>query len=233
MHYEGLDREARAADQTLERMKHEEAAYRVGSQRLPAKRLVMQSEIGGVVLKRFVDEERILAAGTPLYEIGTFDKAEVTTDVLSTDAPLLTVGMPVIINAGSDKPIAASIARIEPAAFTKVSALGIEEQRVVAVCRPSGKINLGDGYKMSLDVIVWRYINVVRVPSNAIVIHGKDASVFAVVNGSVSMRSLRLGVQGRDFVQVLHGIGKGTFVVVNPPTSLQSGFRVATIGLGD
>ena len=226
LHYEQLQRELRATDLTLERMEHEQAVYRTGSKSSHTRGLQIRSEISGVVLRRFVDDERILGAGTPLYEIGTFDSVEVTTDVLSTDAAGLSVGMLAIINANSTSPVAAEITRIEPAAFTKVSALGIEEQRVLVACKPSQKIHLGDGYRVALDVVVWRNRDVVRIPSNAISIDGKDTAVYQVVNGAAFRKSVRLGVRGRDFVQVLHGIEKGTLVVVNPPTSLRNGSNV-------
>jgi HlyD family secretion protein len=148
-------------------------------------------------------------------------------DVLSADAALMRVGMMALIEAGQAGKITASVRRIEPAAYTKISALGIEEQRVNLVLIPHQTVPLGDAYRVAIKITLWRADRVLRVPSNSIVVKGADTSVFVTEGDRVVLQRVKLGLKSRDFVEVIYGMKKGTTLVVNPPSSLYSGSRIS------
>jgi HlyD family secretion protein len=180
----------------------------------------------GVVLRKHIDIERLLPAGTGVYEIGTYDTIDVIADVLSTEAELLRNGMHASIKREPSDITPAVVERIDPSAFTKLSALGIEEQRVRIVLRPLRMMACGDGYRVSGRITLWRKDSALRVPANALVVQGTDTTVFVVANGRAQKISVRLGVRSKDYAQVVRGIEKGTTVIVNPPLSLTSESRI-------
>jgi HlyD family secretion protein len=191
--------------------------------------LPIRSPAKGVVLRKFVEQERILPLGQTLYELGTFDSVEIVAELLSADAALIRAGMSASIDIGAAGSISASVQRIEPAAFTKLSALGIEEQRVNIVIVSQWPVRLGDAYKVRIEITLWKADRVLRIPSNAIAVRGADTSVFVVDEGRAVQKSVKLGRRSKNFVEIHEGIKKGTTVIVNPPSSLQTDSRVSRV----
>ena len=132
--------------------------------------LLVVSPVDGRVLRLFEESERVVVAGTPLLEVGDPEDMEVTIDVLSTDAVRVGVGQTVWIEEwGGSEPLSGKVSRIEPAAFTRVSALGVDEQRVnVIVDLDETPPQLGDGYRVSGRIVVWKRQDALKVPSSAL-----------------------------------------------------------------
>ncbi|MFN4986054.1 MAG: efflux RND transporter periplasmic adaptor subunit [Ignavibacteria bacterium] len=221
--------ELNAAQLRIDQLMHEGAALHAGFATSFRKGLPIRSPLRGIVLRKHVDVERMLAAGTGLYDVGTFDTVDVEADVLSAEAELLKIGMSAVIKLGSTGTVDARVLRIEPSAFTKLSALGIEEQRVKILLRPLMPLALGDGFRATGRIILWRKHQTLRAPSNAIVIDDADTSVFTVKDGRAQKQRVRLGVRSREHVELVDGIEKGTTVIVNPPSSLRSDSRVVSV----
>lgn len=214
------------AESRIDQIAHERAALHAGFAKSLSRGLPILSPIRGVVLRKHIDMERLLPAGTGIYDVGTFDSVDVEADVLSTEAELLHQGMKAEIQLGSTEVASALVLRIDPSAFTKLSALGIEEQRVNIILRPRVPLKLGDDYRVRGRIILWNRPNALRVPANALIVDGSDTSVFVVTNGQAQRRSVRLGLRSRDYAELVWGIEKGTTVIVNPPTSLRTDSRV-------
>ncbi len=229
LHHDQLLHELRAAQLRIDQIMHEGAALHAGFAAALSKGLAICSPMRGIILRKHVDVERMLAAGTGIFEVGTFDTVDVEADVLSAEAELLKHGMDANIKRGASGDVNARLVRIEPSAFTKLSALGIEEQRVKILLRPLKQIDLGEGFRATGRIILWRKHQVLRVPSNAIVIDDTDTSVFTVQRGKAQKQRVRLGVRSRDHVELVDGIEKGTTVIVNPPSSLRSGSPVVSV----
>lgn len=134
--------------------------------------------------------------------------------------------MQAVISIRGQQATAATVARIEPAAYTKMSALGIEEQRVRVVPQLTSNDALGDGHKVTGRIIMWHVPRALRVPSNALVISQADTSVNVVIDGRAQPQRIQLGARSMDAVEVIGGIEKGTTVVINPPSSLGAGSHV-------
>lgn len=228
LRYDQAVSELRAAELRAEQLEHEQQALITMINSTLSRGTHIRTPLEGIVLRKFVDQERILPIGQPLYEIGTFDSIEIVADVLSADAALMRVGMMALIETGQAGKITASVRRIEPAAYTKISALGIEEQRVNLVLIPHQTVPLGDAYRVAIKITLWRADRVLRVPSNSIVVKGADTSVFVTEGDRVVLQRVKLGLKSRDFVEVINGMKKGTTLVVNPPSSLYSGSRITT-----
>lgn len=229
LQYEQAATELRAAELRAQQAEHEQQALAAMLKGSSSRGLRIRCPLRGIVLRKFVDRERILPIGQTLYEIGTFDSVEIVADVLSTYAALIRIGMTALIDAGQAGKVTASVLRIEPAAFTKVSALGIEEQRVNLVLLPHQAVVLGDAYRVAIKITLWKSDRVLRIPSNSIVVKGADTSVFVVDEQKAVLKRVRLGRTSRDFVEVRDGMKKGTTLVVNPPSSLKSGSRISIV----
>jgi HlyD family secretion protein len=227
LRYDQAVSELRAAELRAEQLEHEQQALITMINSTLSRGTHIRTPLEGILLRKFVDQERILPIGQPLYEIGTFDSIEIVADVLSADAALMRVGMMALMEAGQAGKITASVRRIEPAAYTKISALGIEEQRVNLVLIPHQTVPLGDAYRVAIKITLWRADRVLRVPSNSIVVKGADTSVFVTEGDRAVLQRVKLGLKSRDFVEVIYGMKKGTTLVVNPPSSLYSGSRIS------
>jgi HlyD family secretion protein len=182
----------------------------------------------GQVLRVLRDSEGPIAAGTPLLELGDPRAIEVVVDVLSSDAAQIRLGMVVSIERWGGDPLAGRVRRIEPSAFTRISALGVEEQRVnVIASLDAPPPALGDGFRVSARIITWRGEDVLSVPSSAVFRdHGRWA-VYAVTGGRAVLQPVTLGHRGRLDVEVLDGLAAGAQLIVHPADNIASGTRVA------
>jgi HlyD family secretion protein len=186
--------------------------------------------VSGVILKRFRESESVVPVGEPIIEIGEPSRIEVVADFLSTDAVRIQPGASVLIEGwGGSDPLKGRVRRVEPAGFMKVSALGVEEQRVNVVIDfedPSAAKRLGDGYRVEVRVIVWREDEVVKVPVGGLFRRGNDWAAFVVDGEQVRLQPVELGQRNDADGQVLKGLTPGQTVVLHPPDTLMDGARV-------
>ncbi len=201
-----------------------------GNQRTtqPSAPVVVRSPVAGRVLSLIEESERVVTAGAPLIELSNPANLEIVIDVLSTDAVRITPGTPVrILNWGGNGSLRAQVRLIEPSAFTKISALGIEEQRVNVIADfidPTGP--LGDGYRIEAAIIVWRSDDVLQAPSSALFRDGDRWSVFVIENGIARQVDIEIGHRTPLAVEVLKGLQEGAEVIVHPTNDLSAGIRV-------
>jgi HlyD family secretion protein len=189
--------------------------------------LVIRSPADGRVLNVHQESEAVVAAGVPILDVGDPSSLELVIDVLSRDAVKIVAGHKVIIDGwGGDRPLSAVVMRTEPSAFTKISALGIEEQRVnvIALLRDPPP-SLGDRFEMQAHVVLWSG-NVLKVPSTALFRDRDGWAVFVVRGGRARVQHVQVGHRSADEVEVNAGLVSGTTVIVHPSDQVRDGVRV-------
>jgi HlyD family secretion protein len=195
----------------------------------------VRSPINGVVLKIVAESEQVVLPGAPLIEIGDPGDLEIAVDFLSRDAVRIKPGAPARIESwGGDKILDARVKRIEPTGFTKVSALGIEEQRVKVILdftEPSAEWRqLGHGYRVIARVVVWHSDDVLQVPLGALFREGDNWAVFAVADGRAQRRIVKIGERNLHAARILDGLKPGEQVVLHPSDRVHDGVRVEPRG---
>lgn len=193
--------------------------------------LELTAPVAGVVLRHHFESTRPVQPGDPLLEIGDPATMEVEVDVLSADAVKLREGLPVELHRwGDTAPLQGRVRRIEPAGFTKVSALGVEEQRVWVIVDISSQHaqwqRLGDAYRVNARFVLDQRSGVVRVPATALFRQGDGWAVFKRQSGRAVATTVVLGLQGGPWAEVLQGLAPGDEVVVHPGRDLEDGSRV-------
>ncbi len=190
--------------------------------------LQLRAPVAGRVFRVNEENERVVAAGAPLIELGDPGAMEVVTDVLSADAVQIRPGDPALIEDwGGPAPLAATVRTVEPSAFTKVSALGVEEQRVnVVLTLPHPPPALGDRFRVETRIVVWQAADVLRIPASALFRRGDAWNVFVVANGRARLRPLTIGHRSPDWAEVLSGLAAGTPVITYPSSDITDGVRV-------
>lgn len=209
------------------------AALALGSRaRSDEPALELTAPVDGVVLRRHFESSRPVQAGEPLIEIGDPAAMEVEVDVLSADAVRLRDGMPVQLQRWGDaEPLQGRVRRVEPAGFTKVSALGVEEQRVWVIVEITSErerwLRLGDAYRVNARFEIERREPVLRVPGSAL-FRGDDGgwAVFRVDGGRAVHTPVVPGLQGDGYSEITEGLSEGERVVVHPDRALADGRRV-------
>jgi HlyD family secretion protein len=186
----------------------------------------------GVVLRRLRESESVVPAGDPLVEIGDPAQLEIVVDLLSTDAVRVKEGARVLVEQwGGDRRLEARVRRIEPYGFTKVSALGVEEQRVNVVLEfvdPAGAwAALGDGYRVEARIVTWESPDVLKVPTGALIRDGEQWAVYTVRDGRAHLAAVTLGHQNGQEAEVTGGIDAGGVVILHPADAIADGVRVA------
>ncbi len=188
----------------------------------------LRAPVKGKILRILEKSERVVTAGTPLMILGDPAHLEIVVDVLSTDAVKIKTGMPVLLEEwGGDAPIAARVCTVEPAAFTKVSALGIEEKRVNVVADfvdPPGP--LGDGFRVEAKIVIWEADSVLKAPSSALFRTGDGWSVFTVEGRRAHLREVTPGRRGSFETEILKGLSPGEVVIAHPSNELKDGARI-------
>lgn len=190
------------------------------------------SPVDGVVLRRMRESESVVPAGDLLLEIGDPRSLEVVADLLSTDAVRVTAGAPVLIEQwGGPHPLEARVRRVEPSGFMKVSALGVEEQRVNVIIdlddATAASGQLGDGYRVEVRIVTWRDSDVLAVPVGSLFRRGEGWAVFTIEDGTARLQPVEIGQRNDRDAQVLEGLVEGQTVVLHPPDTLADGARVA------
>jgi HlyD family secretion protein len=160
--------------------------------------------------------------------IGDPTRLEIVIDLLSTDAVKVKAGMPVLVEGwGGDKPLRARVRVVEPYGFTKISALGVEEQRVNIIADfvdPPGP--LGDGYRVEAKIVTWSAERVLRVPVSALFRHDGAWAVFVVDGGRARRREVKIGQRSALEAEVLQGLKGGETVIRHPSNDIMDGTRV-------
>jgi len=190
------------------------------------------SPVSGQVLRRLQESEGVIDAGTPLLEIGDPRDLEVVVDLLSSEAVKVAPGQRVVIEAwGGDADINGVVRRVEPLGFTKVSALGIEEQRVNVIIdltdSPELWSSLGHGYRVEPRIILWEADNVLKTPLGALFREGGDWAVFVEEGGRAVLRSIEIGRENSLEVEVAAGLDPGERVVLHPGDRVGEGVRIS------
>ncbi len=228
---EGARASLRAADAEVDAAR----ALLLGATGEATSRVDVRAPVAGRVLRVHEESERVVPAGTPLVELADVGGLEIVVDVLSEDAVRVAPGDPVLITGwGGDDPLEAVVRLVEPAAFTKVSALGVEEQRVNIVgdllhAPPA----LGSGYRVTAAIVTWQADRVLVVPTSALFRRGQAWQAFVVEDGRARLRDVELGPRGRDAAEVRAGLGEGDAVILFPSAALADGVRVrSTAGSG-
>ena len=193
--------------------------------------VTVTAPVTGVVLKRFLDSESVVSAGAKLVELGDPSHVEIVADLLSSDAVRVRPGMRVgLTEWGGDRAMGGVVERVEPSGFTKISALGVEEQRVNVIIDVDDDgaawSAMGDGFRVEVAITIWHADDVVTVPTGALCRTGADWAVFVVVDGRARRTGLTLGHRTPLAAEVTAGLEAGARVVVHPPDTLADGDRV-------
>ncbi|WP_367115821.1 efflux RND transporter periplasmic adaptor subunit [Hyphomicrobium sp.] len=190
----------------------------------------IRSPVTGRVLKIIQDSEAPVLAGTPLIEIGDPLDLEVVAELLSTDAVRIKPGAAVIIDGWGGAPIKGRVTRVDPAGFLKVSALGIEEQRVRTIIDfvdpPAIWSRLGHEFRVIVHVTVWSADDVLTVPVSALFRKGEDWAVFAVREGRARTTVVKIGQRNNRVAEVLSGLSPGDAVVLHPSDRISDGVAI-------
>ncbi len=197
--------------------------------------IAVRSPIDGRVLKIIAESEQVVPPGAPLVDIGDPQDLEIAVDFLSRDAVRIKPGQPARIESwGGDKMLAARVKRIEPTGFTKVSALGIEEQRVKVILDFTGPESewrqLGHGYRVIARVVVWHSDDVLKVPLGALFREGENWAVFVVAGGRAHRRLVKIAERNLHAAHVVDGLKAGEQVVLHPSDRVHDGVRVEPRG---
>ena len=197
----------------------------------PVRDWVITAPVDGVVLTRFRESQGVVPAGQPLVEIGDPTRLEIVADMLSSDAVKIQPGSRVLIEEwGGPDTLVGRVRRIEPAGFTKVSALGVEEQRVNVVIdfdSTAGAARaLGDNFRVEVRVVVWETGSAVKVSPGSLFRRGEDWAVYVVEGDVARLRTVTIGERNGREARVVSGLEVGELVVVYPPDTLVDGGRV-------
>ena len=231
--------EVRAAEFSLQVIDYELAQARAVLERPDANtagNLVdVKSPVSGRVLKVMQESETVVAPGTPILEIGDPTDIEIEAEILSRDAVAIQPGDSVEIEQwGGETPLQGRVRRIEPAAFTKISALGVEEQRVYVLSDlldpPEAAKALGDRYRVEVRVAVWHSDDVLVVPAGALFREGSVWKTFVYQNGAARLTTIEAGHSDGRFTEVLAGLQPGDRVLLHPPDTVKDGTSVSERG---
>lgn len=191
----------------------------------------------GAVLSVENMSARLVQPGAPLLTIGDLQDLEIELDLLSADAVRVQPGARAWVDRwGGDDILSARVRRVDPAAFTRVSALGIEEQRVRVILDfegpPDTRTGLGDRFRVFVRVVIWEDENVVQVPQSALFRHQGGWAVFRVAEGRAVLTPVEIGQRHDDTAQVVAGVAPGDAVVAFPGTRVIDGVAVAARNAG-
>lgn len=193
--------------------------------------ITIRSPINGVVLRRLRESEAVVPSGEPLVEIGDTSQIEIVSDLLSADAVQIGNGDRVLIEQwGGGMTLEGRVRLVEPSGFTKLSALGVEEQRVNVIIdfddQEEAAGYLGDGYRVEVRIVVWETTNALKVPTSSLFRTGEDWSVFSVAEGMAVLRPVELGRRNGLEAEVVSGLSESDLVVVHPSDDVVEGVEI-------
>lgn len=192
------------------------------------------SPINGRVLRVMEESSTVVAVGTPLIEVGDPSNLEMEIDVLSTDAVRIRAGAEVTIEHwGGGSPLKGNVRVVEPGAFTKISSLGVEEQRVNVIAdfnEPPERIaSLGDGYRIEARITVNQVDKTLLIPNNALFRFEQEWHVLVIVNGKAELRKVSMGMQNDSHAEIQSGLVEGELVIEYPSDELKPGTPVTVL----
>lgn len=193
--------------------------------------VIIRAPVDGQVLGRQRQSEGIVEPGAALLEVGDPHALEIAVDVLSPDAVRIRPGTPVVLERwGGEQPLEGVTRTVEPVGFTKLSALGVEEQRVwvIADLRSPAEAwsRLGEGYRVEASFIVWQGEHVLQIPASALFRRGDGWAAFVIENGQARRRVVEIGQRGGLNVEIRSGLTEGEQVVTHPDDALHEGAAV-------
>lgn len=191
----------------------------------------IRAPASGAVLAIERISARPVLAGERLLSIGSPTDLEIVADPLSREAVGIPPGAEASVTRwGGEPPLRAELRRIDPSAYTEVSALGIEEQRVEAIFDfldpPEARPGLGDGYAVRLHIVVWQGSNVLQVPLGTLFRQGEDWAVFALRDGRAALTSVKIGHRNDRIVEITDGLSEGERVIVHPGSAVAAGVQI-------
>lgn len=197
----------------------------------PAERVSVRSPIDGRILKINRQCEGPVTTGEPLLEVGDPRALEVEVDVLSADAVKIKPGMQVLFERwGGEQPLEGIVRIVEPVGFTKTSALGVDEQRVLIISDflspAEAWSSLGDGYRVEARFILWQQQDALQVPASSLFRHDGGWSVFVVEGDSAARRLVEVGQRNGLFAQIIQGVEIGEQVIIHPGDDVDDGVSV-------
>jgi HlyD family secretion protein len=192
------------------------------------------SPVAGRVVRVLRQSEGVVQSGEGILELGDTRALEVEVELLSSDAVKVAPGTPVRLTRwGGEVPLNARVRLIEPTGFTKISALGVEEQRVRVIADLVSPVEqwqrLGEGYRVEAAFILWSGDKVLQIPSSALFREGEKWGVFVVKDGMAHKRMLEVGHRNGLSAEILSGIAEGELVVPHPDEKLKDGLMVKTL----
>ncbi len=196
-----------------------------------ASRVEVRAPVAAHVLKLLHESEGAVAAGQPLLEIGDPASLEVEVEVLSTHAVKIAPGSKVVLDRwGGDEAVAGTVRVVEPSGFTKISALGVEEQRVRVIVDFAAPreawARLGDGYRVEARFVLWEGDDVLQLPTSALFRQGEGWAVFAIEGGRARLTPVKIGERAGLRTQLLSGLDAGAKLVSHPDETIRDGVRV-------
>lgn len=196
-----------------------------------AQAVAVRTPVGGKVLKVWKESAGVVNSGEPLLEIGDPEKIEVKVEVLSADAVKLRPGTMVLFERwGGEGPLTGAVKVVEPSGFTKISSLGVEEQRVNVIAGITSPLKsregVGDGFRVDARFVLWEGKNVLQVPASSLFRKSGGWAVFVVRNGHARAQTVTAGHSNGLTAEVLSGLSEGDKVVAHPDESIRDGTRV-------
>jgi HlyD family secretion protein len=194
--------------------------------------LEIRAPVSGRVLRRLEESARVVEPGLPLLEVGDPEEMEVEIDVLSSDAAMIRPGAKVWLEQwGGPQPLEARVRLVEPAGFTKISALGVEEQRVNVIADfvepAAARETLGDAYRVEARIVVWESPRVLKLPAGSLFRHAGRWAVYRIAGSTARLHTLEIGHNNGVEAEVVGGLLAGDRIVVHPSDKLADGARIA------
>ncbi len=196
-----------------------------------AEQVVVPAPVSGRVLAIVQQSEAVVSPGQPLLELGDPAALEVEIEVLSADAVRIAADMPVEFTRwGGSEVLTGRVRVVEPTGFTKISALGVEEQRVRVIADitapPASWTRLGDGYRVEADFILWHSDDVLQIPASALFRHADGWAVFRYTAGRARLQPVEVGHNNGFAAEIVAGLQAGDEVIVHPSDAVGDGVRV-------
>lgn len=197
--------------------------------------VTITSPVAGRVFKLYRESEGAVQQGEPLLDVGNQSDMEVRVEVLSSDAVRIRKGMPVEFRRwGGERTLTGTVRLVEPAGFTKISSLGVEEQRALVLVDVTSPLEqwktLGDAYRLDTSFIIWEGKDVLQVPASALFRSGEDWAVFAADSGRTVKRIVQVGHRSALSAEILSGLKEGEKVIARPDDTVKEGGRVKQAG---
>lgn len=227
-------KELAAADSALKQAEAELKEFPAGDNPAPQTPVQVRSPVSGKILHVFEESTRVVAAGTPLAEVGDPADLEAVIEVLSRDGAAILPGAKVDLEQwGGGAPLVARVRLVEPAAFLKISALGVEEQRVNVVVdfvTPyEQRRTLGDNFRVEARIVTWESENTLKVPNGGLFRRGQGWAAYVLTGGKAELRAVQVGRSSGTEMQILDGLQAGEEVILYPGDRVKAGQRVKAI----